>query len=113
MSKSLLERIKAQSDDQDLKTIEVPEWGDGAGPLIIHYRKVTLADMSSARAVARDDPFRTNCEIICLKALDAEGKPMFKRLDALELMQHADPQIVVRIADAMTVRPSAEAAEKN
>jgi len=107
---SILDRVKAHSDPTKVRTVEVPEWGDDSGPLVIHYTMVTLKELGETRSTSTD-PFRQNAEIICMKACGADGKPLFRRIDALDLMENAAPEVVMRIADAMTRRLSADEAK--
>jgi hypothetical protein len=67
----------------------------------------------SAAQEASKDPLRQNVEILCMKALDAEGKPLFRRIDAIELMKVASPIVLLRIAKAMGLLEAIEGAEKN
>lgn len=109
---SILDQIKAQAKPDELRKIEVPEWGDDKGPFVFWHRMVTMGDMSAAQAVSKD-PFRQNVEIICMKALDAEGKPVFQRLDAIELMKVATPIVLLRIEKQMGLLEDIATAEKN
>lgn len=104
----ILKSIRAHSQPERVRTIDVPEWGE-----VIHYRMVTLADMHETQRAAPDNPARQEAELICLKALKQDGTPMFKRIDVLVLLEEADPVVVRRIANAMIGRKSADDIEKN
>jgi len=95
-------RIAAQFGGADTREIEVPEWGEGATPLIVHYRRANLRDISEATQLAKGDQFLANAYLVTAKALDAAGKPLFKRVDAGFLAESADPAVVGRIAQAIT-----------
>jgi hypothetical protein len=110
---SLIDRIRAQARPDELRSIEVPEWGEPGAPMVLHHRMVTLGDIEEARRAAPDKPLRQQVELICMKALDAEGKPLFKRIDALQLMEIADPVVIIRIGQLMTKALPPEDAEKN
>ncbi len=110
----LLDQIRAHSQPELVRTIEVPEWGASpADPLVIHYTMVTVGDMAEVQQAAPNNPSRQEAELVCLKSADAKGVKLFRRVDVLELLQTADPIVVHRIADAMMRRETAEAIEKN
>lgn len=109
---SLLDRVKAHADPTKVRTVEVPEWGEDGKPLVIHYTMLTLKELGEARSISAD-PFRQSAEIICMKACGSDGKPLFRRIDALDLMENAAPEVVMRIADAMGRRLSADEAKND
>lgn len=124
----ILDVIRTHSQPEKIRTVEVPEWGrpaelDAEGevvtpaePLVIHYRMVTLEDMAEAQAAAAltgGGPLRQAVELICLKACKPDGTPLFKRIDARELMQIAAIEVVLRLSDAMGRRLSSEELRKN
>ena len=52
--------------------------------------------------------------VLIMRALDEEGKPLFKQADKFELMNGVDPEIVIRIANhILNTEPDAESAAKN
>ena len=51
----ILDQIKAHSRPEEVRTIEVPEWGPEGAPLVIHYKMVTLGDIEVARSRAKDN----------------------------------------------------------
>jgi hypothetical protein len=109
----LLAQIRAASKPDELRRIEVPEWGDESGPLVFFHKMVTLEDMSAAQTVSRD-PFRQHVEIIVMKAVDEKGEKIFaKRMDAVELMEIAEPIVILRIAKKMGLLEQIETAAKN
>jgi hypothetical protein len=109
---SILDRVKAHADSKKVRTLEVPEWGEEGAPLVIHYTMVTLAELAQVRSIS-PDPARQSAEIVCMKACNADGTPMFKRIDVLELMENAAPEVVLRIADAMAHRKSVDEAKNS
>lgn len=111
---SVLERIRAHSQPDQVRTIEVPEWGDEEGkPLVIHYTMVSLGDLAEAQEAAKGNSLRVEAEILCLKAQDEHGKKLFKRIDVLELLATADPLVLRRISSEMLMRKPPEDIAKN
>lgn len=122
---SILDNIRAHSEPDKVRTIEVPEWGtlakrDDAGnkidpgkPLVIHFTMVTLGDIAEAQEVAKGNQVRLEVELLCMKAEDAEGKKLFRRIDAVELMRTADPVVLRRITTELMVRRPADEIAKN
>lgn len=106
-------RIAAQFGGEELHAIEVPEWGEPGAPLLIHFRRASLRQISEASKLAGGDPFMMNARLIAMKALDETGKPLFKMVDAQFLLDSADPAVVARIAGAISGGVTAEEAEKN
>ncbi len=99
---ALLEALRAQLKPDLRLNVEVPEWGDDKGPLVVWFKKPSLADISAARTVAKDDPVRLNLELVVMMASDAAGKALFERTDAIELMRMPGAAAGVgRIAAAM------------
>lgn len=108
-----LDRIKAQGAAGG-GVVEVPEWGDETGPLQVHFRRIMLRDVSEAARAAPDDPVRQNLEVFVRIARDAAGQPLFRLIDALELMDVADPAVMGRVLREMgVIRPAAETTVKN
>jgi hypothetical protein len=110
---ALLDKIVSRSSAGSFRRLEVPEWGDDGAPLIIKYSMVTMGELEQVRRSFPDNPLRQNVEIICMKALDESGKPMFDRYDAVTLMQTVDAALLLRIATQMMTVPSGAAAAKN
>ena len=54
-------------------------------------------------------------ETLILKALDAEGKPMFNRLDKIAMMNEVDPAVITRVVGEINASDIVdfEALEKN
>lgn len=112
----VLDQIRAHSEPDKDRHIDVPEWGADGQPLRIHYTMVTLgeiADAQAASATAGGGSARYWVELICIKARDEKGKAMFRRIDAVEMMDVAAPEVVQRIASQMLDRKTTEELEKN
>ena len=109
----LKDRIAAHAALDEFRTIDVPEWGENGVPLVIKYKPVTLGDLTDAYKLHPNDAVRQNVDILCMKAMDEDGKPLFKRIDALHLMEKAAPDVLLRITRAMMGGLASDQAEKN
>lgn len=112
MSK-LLDRIRAHAQPEATRRIEVAEWGDERGPLVITFSMVTMQDMAVAQAANPNAPLRQGVDLLCMKARGEDGKPLFSRADGIELMQMADPVVLNRVIGELGQRLTAEEIEKN
>lgn len=109
---SLLDRIKAQGGRSEIRTLEVPEWGDEGAPLVIHFQTPSLNHLAaSIEAGHGGNPIRQNVDIFCQIARDADGKPLFNRIDAIALMETADPRVLGRVMRQMDIISTADDAE--
>lgn len=108
----LKSRISAQFGADELHQIEVPEWGEPGKPLVIHYRRATLRQISEA-GKRSDDQFVLNARLVAMKALDDKGTRLFTSADTQFLLDEADPSVIARIANAISGGVSAEEAEGN
>lgn len=115
---TLLATIAKHFDADKLRVIEVPEWGtpavlDAKGkettpakPLRIHYLAVTLDDMALIAEMDGTSFDKQVARVVALKALDADGKRLFKTIDAVQLRKVAAPDVVKRVAIEMLGRNS-------
>lgn len=94
---SVLDRVRAQGARSETLTVEVAEWGDDGQPLVIHYHPPTLNNAAEALDAAPNNQIRQNVDMFCQLARNADGSPIFKRLEALDLMESADPQVLRRL----------------
>lgn len=112
---SLLETIRAHSQPDLVRRIEVPEWAlEDGKPLVITYTMVTLDDLSTVIDLEGSGDFNKHAaRIVAMKACDTAGQRLFKMADATVLRATADPTVVKRIAMSMLARTTIEEAEKN
>lgn len=108
---SALDRIKAHAAaPAERQFVEVPEWGG----LKVYYRRTNLDDVALALKLSPDNPVRQNVEMFVSVAEEESGEKMFKRIDTLELMEKADPEVMTRVMTAMgIVRQAASDIAKN
>lgn len=109
-----IDQVRAHYDRQAVRQIEVPEWGDESGPLIIHFGPINLAEKQRIlRAGEADGRLFSLVEALVIKARDAEGKPLFTIADKKFLRERADPDVIARIVAEMMSAVDVETAEKN
>ena len=79
--------------------IVVPEWGNAE---IYYKKKINFNQMSEiAELVQSGKTFEGVAMGIIIRALDAEGKPIFKKADKTTLMRSVDPEVLLRVAGEM------------
>jgi|GEM_PF-2117752 len=88
-----------------LRTVEVPEWGEGEGkPLVIHYTPITIAEkqdiLREAALSAGGEHGAARC--IIMKALDAQGQPLFTLAHKHWLVTRVYGPVVERLYEALT-----------
>jgi hypothetical protein len=110
---SIIDRVSDHYRSLDRGRIEVPEWGEGDGPLIVTWTDFTLQEHSALSKLAGGDNFRLACHAIERNARNEAGERLFAGGDALKLMRGADRRVVLRIASAMLDVGTLEDAEKN
>lgn len=111
MSK-VLEAAKAHFKDilaQGLKgPIRVPEW-----EAEVWYKPATTFQQESkiVELTSQGKTVEALVESLIMRALDAEGKPLFTRADKPELMRAVDPSIIMRIMADMNDTETAKSIE--
>jgi len=105
---SILDNAKAHFDKQEVKRIEVPEWGDGENPAIIMAEPFTLQDRKSLAKFADGDDMEFLVRLVIMKALDEDGKKIFDLSDKPVLMNKVDPAVILRVANQISATPTIE-----
>lgn len=106
---SVIEIIKASAQNQEIKTIEVPEWGD----TVIYFRPITVAEYSRILKKIKTDEIGAMVDAIIMKAEDKEGKKIFDIKNRADLMGYDNPEVIFRIAGEILSRTPVEEFEKN
>ena len=111
---SVIERAKAHFKSLQVKTIEVAEWGDENGPLIIYVEPFTLKDKAKLQAVSRmtGNEIDALVEFIVLKCLYKQGDPLFTIEHKPMLRNAVDATVLERISTEI-MRVDVEAVRKN
>ncbi len=84
--------------------ILVPEWGDGETPAEVFYKVPNMLTRSKMAKALDEDGLEGIVTVLILMALDANGEPMFKMPNRVELMRSVDPEIIQRITGEMDTR---------
>ena len=111
---SAIDRAKAHFKSLQVKTIEVPEWGDENGPLTIYVEPFTLKDKARLQAVTRlgNSEADTLVELLVMKCLDKEGGKIFTIEDKPVLRNMVDASILERVSTEI-MRVDFKELEKN
>ena len=112
---SVLDNAKKHFSERALGTLQkitVPEWKTD-----IYYKPVNNFAVESKiiELTQKNKLTEALIETLILKALDAEGKPMFGRLDKMEFMNAVDPAVITRVVSDINTTDMVdfEAVEKN
>ena len=115
---SVLEKATAQFREKisgELQFVEVPEWGEPDKPLKVYY-KPAINFKAQGKILAlfkQDKDEEAVCQSLIIKALDEDGKHIFKQTDMPNLLHEIDPEIVNRILSEMSINiDDAEALKK-
>ena len=121
MSKRAIDKATQHFSDTiigNLKSIEVPEWGDENGPMVIHfYPKMNFAQQRKVgEFFAKGDQAGGLIQTLIYRALDADKKPLFAQAEYKQLERDVDPDLVLNICNQMGTHDvdfSTEDVEKN
>lgn len=103
---SALENAINHFNSLGTQKIEVPEWGDENGPLIIYADPCTLADKGKIKVRAERDEIDGLIYVLILKAKDAQGEPLFTLEDKHALKTKVDPDILSAVATKIMRAPT-------
>lgn len=105
---SVLDNMVAHFSEQEMKEIEVPEWGDEQGSLIIYTKPFTLKEQKRLTTLAKNDAIEMLAHTLIMKALNANGEKLFNLGDKTKLMNNVDPFILARVVAEITATDSIE-----
>ena len=94
-----------------LEWLEVPEWETK-----IYFKpSATLKQTEAVVALhGKGQVMEALVTVLIMRALDEEGKPLFKQADKFELMNGVDPEVVIRVANhILNTEPDAADIAKN
>jgi len=97
---NILEKAKGHFKDRlsaGMGSVEVPEWGGDT----IHFRPLNLRERDRIHKFATKDSLEALVETLIVRALDADGKPLFKNVHRTELMREVDPEVIARVCEEM------------
>ena len=111
---SVIEKAKAHYQNklsQEPREIKIPEWDTTA------YIKpaMSLQRLGEVMEVANNgNAAEAMVLTIIYRLIDADGKPIFRKVDKLELMKHTDPDVLADIVNQINESdPSPEDLEGN
>ena len=99
--------------EQDVKVIEVPEWGDEDNPLKIYSKPLTLAETSKLYKMSKEDDLTMMAYVLIYKALDENGDKLFDLSDKNSLLNKVDREVLVNIAQQIMGQEPIEEVKKN
>ena len=108
-----IERAKAHFAEQDVKVIEVAEWGEDDKPLKIYSKPLTLAETSKLYKMSKEDDLTMMAYVLIYKALDDNGDKLFDLGDKNALVNNVDREILVDVATQIMGQDSIEDTKKN
>ena len=109
---SVIDNVVAHFDAQEIKTLNVPEWGDDEGPLVIYTKPLTLQESKRLYKMANNSDLEVMVYAIITKALDKEGNKIFTVADKDALMNKADINVLAEVAGNILGSMTPEDAEK-
>ena len=111
---SVIDIAKSHFDNIGVQSMEVFEWKDENGkPVTLYWNPITLLEKN--RLLKKSDTLNDIAilaDVIVMKALDKDGKKVFKLEDKQTLMNSADPNILQHIAQKMVEVPSIDELKK-
>ena len=110
---SAIDNAKKHFAEQDVKVIEVPEWGDENKPLKIYSKPLTLAETSKLYKMSKNDDLAMMAYVLIYKALDENGDKLFDLADKNALLHNVDQEVLVNVATPIMGQEPVEKTKKN
>jgi hypothetical protein len=110
---SAIDNAKKHFAEQDVKVIEVPEWGEDDKPLKIYSKPLTLAETSKLYKMSKEDDLTMMAYVLIYKALDENGDKLFDLADKNALLNNVDREILVGVATKIMGQEPIEDTKKN
>jgi len=110
---SAIDNAKKHFAEQDVKVIEVPEWGDENQSLKIYSKPLTLAETSKLYKMSKEDDLTMMAYVLIYKALDENGDKLFDLSDKRALLNDVDQKILVDVATQIMGQKPIEETKKN
>ena len=94
-----IDRAVAHFTAQEVRTIEVPEWGDEDGPLTIYVEPFTLREQGRLhKASSGGGDATVLADVLIMMCMDADGAKMFDLGDKRALQTKVDAGVLARVA---------------
>ena len=98
---SAIDNAKKHFAEQDVKVIEVPEWGEDDKALKIYSKPLTLAETSKLYKMSKEDDLTMMAYVLIYKALDENGD---KLEHSEEITMDVDGEHASKVIDSMKRR---------
>ncbi len=85
--------------NQGMASIEIPEW-----QVTVYWKIGGLNFASQSKIIELQNSGKSAealVEMMIMRALDADGKKMFKLAEKTELMREVDPNVILKVVTAM------------
>ncbi len=110
---SVIDNAKKHFAEQDVRVIEVPEWGEDDKPLRIFSKPLTLAETSKLYKMSKEDDLTMMAYVLIYKALDENGDKLFDLGDKNALLNSVDREILISVATQIMGQETLEETKKN
>ena len=110
---SAIDNAKKHFAEQDVKVIEVPEWGEDNEPLKIYSKPLTLAETSKLYKMSKEDDLTMMAYVLIYKALNSDGDKLFDLADKNALLNNVDREVLMRVAQEIMGQEPIEETKKN
>lgn len=95
----VMDRAVAHFSAQEIRTIEVPEWGDEDGPLVIYVAPFTLREQARLQKASKNgSDAAVLADVLVMKAMDGEGNKLFTMDDKHAMQTKVDALVLARVA---------------
>ena len=112
---SVIDIAKSHFESLGVQSVEIPEWKDEHGnPTVIYWNPINLFEKNVL--FKKSDSLSDVCilaDILVMKALDKDGKKIFKPEDKLALMYKVDSDVLSRVASTMVQAINPDEVKKN
>ena len=111
----LIDSAKSHFESLGVQHIEIDEWKDEAGnPSVVYWNPITLSEKNKLFKKSDNlNDVSILADILVMKALDKDGKKLFKPEDKVALMYKVDSDILSRISTAMVSAITPDEVKKN
>ena len=107
-----IDNVVAHFDSQEIKKIEVKEWGIEDQPLEIFTKPLTLQESKKLYKMANGGDLEVMVYAIITKSLDADGNKLFTLSDKESLMTKADVEVLSNVASEILGSVTSETAQE-
>lgn len=108
----VIENAKQHFQQKETKHIEVPEWGDENGPLVICAEPLTLNDKQRVYRKAKEGELLSLAYVLIWFAKDKDGENLFTIEHKHALLNAVDPDVLSGIANQIFGAPSVKELKK-